>query len=84
MRQIQKKKKSVEKRGPVVALGKTNYYIFALAVVVIAVGYYFLSIGPANSIESLTIAPIILIIGYVVLVPLAILWRRRSNNDNRA
>ncbi|MBN1478857.1 DUF3098 domain-containing protein [candidate division KSB1 bacterium] len=60
------------------ALGRTNFIIFAIAVVVFIVGYIFLSIGPADSFESLTIAPIVLVIGYVVLVPLAILWRKKA------
>ncbi len=81
MKQIQKKKKSVENRGPIVELGKANYVIFGLAVLILAVGYYFLGIGPADSTESLTIAPIVLIIGYVVLVPLAIFWRKRRSSS---
>ena len=80
MKQVQKKKKSDENRGPVVALGKTNYAIFGVAVLTLFAGYYFLGIGPANSTESLTIAPLILIIGYAVLVPLAIFWRKRRKD----
>ena len=79
MKKVQRKK-TAEKRGSVVALGKTNYLIFGIAVVVIAIGYYFLGIGPEDSTESLTIAPIVLIIGYVVLVPLAIIWRKRAKS----
>ena len=78
MRQLQKKKKTEENRGPVVALDKANYVIFGLAALTLAIGYYFLGIGPANSTESLTIAPIVLFFGYAVLVPLAIIWRKRS------
>ncbi len=74
-----KKKKATRNRGPILSLTRTNYIIFGVAVIVIAIGYYFLSIGPANSIQSLTIAPIILIIGYVVIVPLAIFWRKRKD-----
>ncbi len=69
---------TVKKTG--LALTTTNYVIFAMAVVVLIIGYYFLSIGPANSVQSLTIAPIILVIGYVVLVPLAIFWRKKKSS----
>ncbi len=75
-----KKKKATKSRGPILSLTKTNYVIFGVAAVVIGIGYYFLSIGPADSVQSLTIAPIILVIGYVVLVPLAIFWRKRRND----
>jgi len=81
MKKIQKKKKAAENRGPIISLGKINYLIFGLAAIVIAIGYYFLSIGPANSMQSLTIAPIVLIFGYVVLVPLAIIWRKRGSRS---
>ena len=81
MKQVQKKKKSDENRGPVVALEKTNYAIFGVAVLTLIAGYYFLGIGPANSTQSLTIAPIVLFIGYVVLVPMAILGRKRRPKD---
>jgi len=81
MKKIQKNKRATENRGPIISLGRTNYLIFGFAVIVIAVGYYFLSIGPANSTQSLTIAPIVLIFGYVVLVPLAIIWRKRGSRS---
>jgi len=47
--------------------GKKNYFIFGLAAVVILAGYIFLSKG------SITIAPILLLTGYLVLIPWGIL-----------
>jgi hypothetical protein len=47
--------------------GKKNYIIFGLAAVVILAGYIFLSKG------SITIAPILLLTGYLVLIPWGIL-----------
>ncbi|MBN1465144.1 hypothetical protein JXA02_05240 [candidate division KSB1 bacterium] len=78
------KKKNIKKsavarpKGPALAFTRANYLIFALAIVVLIIGYLFLSIGPADSVQSLTIAPIILVIGYCVLVPLAIFWRKKA------
>lgn len=46
--------------------GPKNYIVFAAALVVIIVGYISLGQG------SITLAPILLILGYCVLVPLAI------------
>ncbi len=60
------------------SLTKQNYYLFGVAVVVLLLGYYFLSQGPADSFMSVTLAPIVLVIGYCVLVPLAVLWRRKA------
>ena len=56
-------------------LTRKNYLIFGAGILVIILGYIALSKGPANSFWSLTLAPILLGIGYLVLVPAAILWR---------
>ena len=72
------KKAAVKPKGPILAFTRTNYIIFGLAIAVLVIGYLFLSIAPADSVQSLTIAPIILVIGYCVLVPLAIFWRKKT------
>ena len=57
--------------------GKVNFSknvkLYYGAVAVIIFGYIFLSIGDANSITSLTIGPIILVIGYLIAMPIALL-----------
>jgi hypothetical protein len=53
-----------------IAFGPTNYALFGAAVLVIVAGYVLLSRG------SITLAPILLVLGYVVLFPAAILVRR--------
>jgi hypothetical protein len=52
-----------------VKLGRRNWIAFGAALLVIVVGYIFLANG------SITIAPILLVLGYCVLVPYAILAR---------
>ena len=47
------------------------YYYIAVGVVVL--GYVFLMIGGANSFTSLTLGPIVLVLGYIVAIPLALL-----------
>ena len=47
--------------------GKKNYILFAVAAVVILAGYIALSRG------SITLAPILLLAGYLVLIPWGIL-----------
>ena len=49
--------------------GRRNYILFGVAFVVIAIGYVFLAQG------SITLAPLLLVVGYCVLVPWAILAR---------
>jgi len=55
--------------------GRRNRRPFWIALGTIALGYIFLSIPPAEGFFSLTLAPILLVAGYCVLVPLAILLR---------
>ena len=49
--------------------GPRNYIIFAVGLLVILVGYITLSAG------SITLAPILLVLGYCVLIPLSIIIR---------
>ena len=46
---------------------------FARALGVIGLGYALLAVPPADGIASLTVAPVLLVVGYCVLVPMAIL-----------
>ena len=56
--------------------GKRNYLVFALALVVIIIGYITLGQG------SITLAPILLVLGYCVLIPIALIIRGRPNAGN--
>lgn len=56
---------------------KWNLIIVAAAIVVILLGYVFLGIGPHDSDQSRTIAPLLLVAGYMIILPIGILWRSR-------
>ncbi len=58
-----------------------NYQLFGIGVLVIIAGYFFLSKGPADSFWSLSLAPVLLVIGYCVLVPVAIFWRSKKSRE---
>ncbi len=47
--------------------GMKNYIWFGIAVVVIVIGYFMLGSG------SMTMAPFLLVVGYCVLIPIAIM-----------
>ena len=79
-REIKKaKKKKVERYE--VPLTKENYYIFLAGVLVTILGYIFMAQGPADSFWSLTLSPIVLVISYCILFPLAILYRRKPEKS---
>ncbi len=44
----------------------------------IIIGYFFLAQGPADSFLSLSVAPVFLVVGYCILIPLSILYRDRG------
>ncbi|RKX29535.1 MAG: hypothetical protein DRP47_01485 [Candidatus Zixiibacteriota bacterium] len=52
--------------------GTRNYIVFAIALVVIILGYVTLAQG------SLTLAPLLLVIGYCVLIPVALIIKDPS------
>ncbi|MBT8378339.1 MAG: DUF3098 domain-containing protein [Ignavibacteria bacterium] len=60
---------------------KQNYYILILGMVVIVIGFYFMTIGPWDSFSSLVISPILLFIGYVIIFPLSIFLRKKSGKE---
>jgi cell division protein FtsW (lipid II flippase) len=51
---------------------------FLIGLVVMALGYLALAQGPWNGFTSLTLAPLLLVAAYVVLIPLAILKRKNE------
>jgi len=73
-------KKKPSKTSPLV-LTKKNYLLFGIGVLLIIIGYISMSKGPANSFWSLTLAPIILVIAYLVLIPISIFWREKNTQN---
>jgi hypothetical protein len=60
-----------------VGIEKTNFLknliLYYVGIGVIVLGYIFLSIGGANSVTSLTLGPVVLVIGYLIAMPVALL-----------
>ena len=52
---------------------KFNYFIFIFGLISIFVGYIIMAIGEVYSLQSITIAPIFLFIGYIILIPLSLI-----------
>jgi uncharacterized membrane protein HdeD (DUF308 family) len=60
---------------------RKNWILFGVGLLVIAAGYILLRVPPVDGFLSLTAAPILLVVGYCVLVPAAILVREGENGD---
>ncbi|MGYP001289487425 len=53
-----------------------NYVLFGAGVFVIIVGYLTMYLGEVDSFQSLVISPLLLLIGYLVLIPYALLYNK--------
>ena len=61
---------------------RKNWSLFALGLGLIGLGYVFLSIPPADGFLSLTLAPLLLVAGYCVVIPLSILAKDRPDKES--
>ncbi len=58
--------------------GKKNYIIFAAALIVIILGFITLGQG------SMTLAPILLVVGYCILIPVALIMKDKPEDNEPA
>ena len=58
-----------------------NYWIFGAGLATIIIGYLVMAAGEVYSFMSLTLAPILLFIGYIVLIPLSLIYRDRQSKN---
>jgi Protein of unknown function (DUF3098) len=72
--------------------GRKNYIAFGIAVAVIAIGYLCLAFGTdqappdptQESFVSITLAPLLLVIGYCVLIPVSLLIKDKGKAKSRS
>lgn len=55
-------------------LTKKNILLIAIGIVLLIIGFICLATGPADNPVSLTVAPLILVLAYMVVIPLGILF----------
>ena len=61
-----------------------NYYLFVAGIIFIILGYAIMALGETYSFQSLSLAPIILTIGYLVLIPFSLLYKDKKNFRDRS
>ncbi|OPZ69921.1 MAG: hypothetical protein BWY83_01824 [bacterium ADurb.Bin478] len=76
-------RKLVRKGGEFLDLAANNYKLFGLGILILIVGYFFLAQGPADSFMSLTLAPILLVFSYCVVIPYAIFWKAKKREPQK-
>jgi hypothetical protein len=69
----QKRRAAKDEKLP---LDKQNFLIIGLGLVVILIGYLALANGPIEGFLPLVLAPILLVLGYCVIIPLGIMYKK--------
>tara|TARA_Y100001960_G_scaffold147555_1_gene156087 strand:- start:216 stop:455 length:240 start_codon:yes stop_codon:yes gene_type:complete len=57
---------------------RKNYILFISGIIMIILGYIIMATGETNSFQSLSLAPIILFIGYLVLIPASLIYKDKE------
>ncbi len=80
-KQLQKEKAASRKknyRQDILVLEPINYKIILIGLAVIIAGYFALSATPWDNPIALNVAPVLLVLGYCVIIPFGILYRRKK------
>jgi len=68
-----KKTRSTRREEPI--FGRKNWFILSAGLVSIIIGFIFLAAG------SITLAPILLLLGYLVLIPIGIMIKQDKDKE---
>ena len=60
------------------SFNKINYFLLFGGILLIILGYIIMSYGEVNSFQSLTLAPITLFFGYIILIPIALIYKGKK------
>ncbi len=72
------KNKKTDNIFTLIGLTRTNLHIFTAGILLILLGYLALAVGGKEDFLSLVAGPLLLLAGYVVVIPLAILYRDKT------
>ena len=60
---------------------KANYIFFATGIIVLLVGFILMGQAPWDNPVSLSISPVVLLLAYIIIFPLAIFYKKRDNKE---
>ncbi|MBW7889209.1 MAG: hypothetical protein H3C35_12760 [Bacteroidetes bacterium] len=75
-----KKQKKIRKEE-ILSLEPINYKIIGAGLAVILLGYVALDSKPWDGVLALDVAPILLVLGYCVIVPFGIIFKKKSKSS---
>jgi len=68
-----------QKVDDIFPLEKGNFIIIGVGILTIVMGYFALSGNTVESFRQLTLAPILLLLGYCIIIPIGIMYRKKEN-----
>jgi len=77
-------KRVVTKQKPLIGglpFAKINYQILSAGILSIILGYVALGQDPWDGTMPLVVAPLLLVLGYCVLIPIGILFRKSTSSE---
>ena len=57
---------------------KENYILFAVGIITIILGYVIMALGETYSFQSLSVAPVFLFTGYLILIPISLIYKKNE------
>ncbi len=75
----ERRKSSFQKHD--IPFSKKNFIVLIIGIAIIFIGFYLMAIGGVDSFIAITLAPILLFIAYVIIIPYGILKRFKNNKD---
>ena len=71
-------------RGKVLPFERSNYLIIGAGLLLILLGYLAMLEGSVEGFLPLVVAPILLVTGYCVVIPVGILYRKRRREERES
>jgi hypothetical protein len=84
MAKVVKSKKAKAAEILHLSLTNKNYMIIGLGILLIIIGYVFMAENSVDGFLPTVVAPILLVLGYIVVVPFGILYKDKSTTEEVA
>ncbi|TFB10763.1 DUF3098 domain-containing protein [Candidatus Marinimicrobia bacterium MT.SAG.3] len=81
---VKRKKASKRIMGGDIPYGKRNYQLFFGGLALIIIGYILMWNSEVYSQQALTVSILFLAVGYMILIPLAIIYKEKKNSPSEA
>jgi len=82
MAKVVKGKKAKQEDKFHISLTNKNYMIIGVGILLIIIGYVFMAENSVDGFLPTVIAPILLVLGYIVFVPFGILFKDKSVSES--